>query len=216
MKVVIFGERNFASLAWYVLTHDSPHQVVGFAVDRSYRKADRLHDLPVIDFEAMRERFSPGDCSLLIPMGWAGMNAVRAHRYAQGKAWGYTFATYVSSRALVWPDLQAGENCMIFEGANIQPFARVGNNCIVRSGSVVSHHVRVGDHCFIAGQATIGGSATVGERCVIGLNSTVRDGVSVARGCFVAAGAVVVADTEEHGLYMGVPATRQVRPPDEL
>ena len=34
--VVVFGNTSFASMAAYCLTHDSPHQVAAFTVDRAY------------------------------------------------------------------------------------------------------------------------------------------------------------------------------------
>ncbi len=130
----------------------------------------------------------------------------RIDRYLQAKAKGYGFATYVSSRAVVWPDLEIGENGIIFEGAIVQPFARIGVNTIIRSGCHISHHVTVADHCFLAPQACLAGSVHVGERCFIGVNATVRDGVRLGEGGFIAAGAVVTKDTEPDGLYMGTPA----------
>lgn len=214
MKVVIFGAEKFASLAWYVLTHDSPHEVVGFTVDAAWHNASTLHDLPVVPFERLEQYFPPKEYALLISLGWIRCNRLRAAKYAEGMARGYSFVTYVSSRALVWPDLQVGENAMIYEGANVQPFARIGNNCILRNGCNVGHHAVIGDHVFIAAHAVVAGGATVGERCFLGLNSTIRDGVTVAPGCFVAAGALVTADTEPDGLYAGVPARRRPLPED--
>lgn len=214
IKVVIFGAEKFASLAWYVLTHDSPYEVVGFTVDAAWCPAEPLHGLPVVPFEEVERFFPPQQYALLISLGWKHRNALRAARYSEGRARGYSFVTYVSSRALVWPDLQVGENAMIYEGANVQPFARIGQDCILRNACNIGHHATIGDHVFLAAHAVVGGGATVGERCFLGLNSAVRDGVVVAPGCVVAAGALITADTESDGLYVGVPARRRPLPDD--
>jgi sugar O-acyltransferase (sialic acid O-acetyltransferase NeuD family) len=213
-KVVIFGAEQFASLSWYVLTHDSPHEVVGFTVDAAWCHTSTLHDLPVVPFEHLEQYFPPQEYTLLISLGWIRCNGLRADKYAEAKSRGYSFVTYVSSRALVWPDLQVGENSMIYEGANVQPFARIGSNCVLRNGCNIAHHAVIGDHVFLAAHAVVAGRATVGERCFLGLNSTIRDGVSVAPGCVVAAGALITADTEPDGLYVGVPARRHPLPKD--
>jgi sugar O-acyltransferase (sialic acid O-acetyltransferase NeuD family) len=212
MRVVIFGLEQLSSLAWYVLTHDSSHEVVGFTVDSAWCRSSHLHNLPVVPFEHLEHHFPPDKNALLIPLGWRHCNGLRARKYAEGKARGYAFVTYVSTRAMVWPDLQVGENSMIYEGAVVQPFARIGNNCILRSGCHVSHHAVIGNHVFLAAHAVVAGNATVRERCFLGLNSGIRDGVSVAPGCFIAAGALVAADTEPDGLYMGIPAKRHPLP----
>ena len=212
MKVVLFGAEQYASLAWYVLTHDSPHEVVGFTADAAWCNVSTFHGLPVVPFERLEQYFPPEEYALLISLGFKRCNGLRADKYAEGKARGYSFITYVSLRAMVWPDLQIGENSMVSEGVNIQPFARIGSNCILSSGCSVGHHALIGNHVFLASHAVVAGGATVGERCFLGLNSTIRNGVTVAPGCFVAAGALVIADTEPDGLYVGVPAQRRPLP----
>lgn len=204
--------RRGRHVAWYVLNHDSPHEVVGFTADAAWCRTTTWHDVPVVPFENLEERFPPDEYALLIPLGWTRCHRLRAAKYAEGKSRGYSFITHVSSRAIVWPDLQIGHNSMIDEGAIVRPFARIGDDCMLAIGCTVSHHAIIGDHVFIAAHAVVAGGATIGERCVLGLNSTVRDGIAVKSGCFVAAGAVVTVDTEPDGMYMGVPARRHPLP----
>lgn len=214
IDVVIFGLGPFASLAWYLLGHDSPHRVVAFTADRAYCTEPRLHGLPVLPFDGLEAEFPAGQVSLLLALGGRNVNRLRTARFQEAKARGYAFASYVSARAMVWPDLQVGEGCMLFEGCMVHPFARIGSNCVLRSGSHVSHHASVGDHSFLAAHSVLAGGASLGQRCFLGLNSSVRDGVKVADRCLVAAGAAVTADTTENGVYMGVPAKRHATPAD--
>jgi len=214
--VIVFGQSDFASLVWHALTHDSPLTVAAFTVDGAYVRGDRLHDLPVVAFDTVRERFPPTAFQMLVPLGGRGANAFRRDRYLQAKAMGYEFATYVSPRAFVAPAAKIGENCMIFEGAAVQAMAEVGANCIVRTLANISHHVKLGDHGFVAASAVVGGGATIGERCFLGLGAVVRDGVTVAERCVIGAGAVVTRDTEPNGIYTGLPAKRGPRLADEL
>lgn len=175
-----------------------------------------MHGVPVVPFDELGERFPPDRAALLVALGGREINGLRMNRYLEAKRRGYGFVSYVSSRALVWPDLDIGENCMVFDGVAINPFASVGNNCILRTGAMVSHHAIVGDHCYLAAHAVVAGAARVGERCFVGLNSTVRDRLAIAPRCFIAAGAVVTADTSENGVYVGVPARRRDTPADQL
>ncbi len=208
MRVILFGNGKFASLAWYCLTHDGAHDVAAFTVDAPYLTDPTLHGRPVVDFARVEERFPATRYHMLVHVGGSGMNALRAERCASARAKGYQLPRYVSSRALTWPDLRLGWNCFIYDGATVEPFVTIGDDVIVRSGAHLSHHVSIGDHAFIAARACVGGGATVGNGCFVGLNATIRDGVNVAEGCLVAAGAVVTADTEPDGLYVGVPARR--------
>lgn len=49
---------------------------------------------------------------------------------------------------------------------------------------------------------------SVGAGAWIGANVTILGGVRIASGCIIAAGAVVTRNTENDGLYAGVPAVR--------
>lgn len=216
MDVVVFGAGSFASVVWYMLSHDSAHRVVGFTVDRAYCATHRVHGLPLVPFEALEAAFPATQVSLVMAVGAHGVNRLRSQRYLDAKARGYGFATYINSRAIVWPDLQLGDGCLVFEGAKVSPFASIGDNCVLGSGTHVSHHARVGDHCYLAPHAVVAGRAHVGQRCFLGVNSTVRDGVRVADRCLLAAGAVVIGDTSENGVYVGVPARRTPTPAEAL
>ncbi len=207
-SVVIFGNGTFASLAWYCLTHDSPWQVKAFTVDRAYIKNPTHEGLPVIAFEDLPSRYPPSEVRLLIPLGYAQINGLRRERYLQAKALGYGFVSYISSRAAVWPDLQVGENCLIYEHAIIQPFARIGDNVIIRSGAHISHHCVIGSHSFVAAGACFGGNVTVAEQAFIGLGAVLRDGLHLAERSFIGAGAVVIANTDADGVYVGNPARK--------
>lgn len=206
--VVIFGNMLSASLAWYCLLHDSPYKIAGFTVDEAYLASSHFEGLPLVPFETLEAHYPPEDYRLLIPMGFQKINGVRRARYEQAKQRGYTFASYISSRASVWPDLQVGDNVLIYEHAIIQPFARVGNNCIIRSGAHVSHHCHLGDHVFVSAEVALASSCHVGDQAILGVGAVLRDGLRVAERSFVGAGAVLVADTEADAVYVGNPARK--------
>jgi sugar O-acyltransferase (sialic acid O-acetyltransferase NeuD family) len=216
MKVVIFGDKMLASVAWYLLTHDSEHDVVGFTVDSAYLAKSTLHGLPVVAFEEVEKHFPPESIAMIAPLGARKLNGLREEKHRAGRLKGYRFISYMSSKAVTWPDLCIGENCLVAEATTVQPFAKVGDGAMVRAGVNVGHHVQIGDNCFIAGHACIGGAANIGQRCFLGMNSTIRDGLTIAPRCIIAAGAVVTADTEENGVYVGVPAKRTPKPADSF
>jgi sugar O-acyltransferase (sialic acid O-acetyltransferase NeuD family) len=209
--VVIFGTMRSASLARFCLEHDSPMRVAAFTVDRAWAGSQQHEGLPLVPFEDLEARFSPGDCRLLIPMGYQRMNGVRRERYEQAVRRGYGFASYVSSRASVWPGLAVGDNVLVYEHAIVQPFCRIGNNCVVRSGANLGHHSEIGDHAFIAAEAAIGGAVRVGEQAFVGLGAILRDQIAIGARSFIGAGAVAIADAEADAAYVGNPARKLER-----
>lgn len=211
MPVVIFGNSSFASAAWYCLTHDSLHQTIAFTVDQDYLTSSNHEGLPVVPFERLEDFYPPDQVKLLIPLGYRDINGLRRDRYHDAKIRGYDFVSYVASRAAVWPDLQIGENCLIFENTIIQPFSRIGDNVIIYSGANIGHHGVIGNHSFIAAGATFGGNITVGEQVFVGLGASIRDGIKLADRSFIGSGAVVVSATESDAVYIGNPARKSNR-----
>jgi len=204
--VVIFGAGSFAQVAAVYLERDSPRQVLAYTVDGDYVGSDSFAGLPLLAFEALADEYPPERVDLLVATGFRGVNAVRREIYERCKQAGYSFVSYVSSRAMVMSDHPIGENTFVFEANVIQPFVEIGDNVVVWSGNHIGHHSRIGSHCFIASHAVISGHVTIGESCFIGVNATFRDGIAIAPRCVIGAGALVLADQEE-GTVLAAQAT---------
>jgi sugar O-acyltransferase (sialic acid O-acetyltransferase NeuD family) len=205
-----------ADVAHFYLTHDSAHEVAGFTVDGQFMRENRHLGLPVVPFETVATQFPADRFKMLLPLSYRGVNRLRAEKYAAAKAKGFELISYVSSRALVWPGLKVGDNCMILENNVIQPFAEIGDDVILWSGTHIGHHTSIRDHCFVAPQVAISGSVTVQPKCFLGVNVTVRDGITIATECVIGAGALILKDTHERGVYVGSPARLLPVRSDEL
>jgi len=215
-SVVIFGNRTFADLTRFCLLHDSPWQVVAFTVDKEH-VTEKVHDgLPVVPFEDLPQIYPPASTKILISLGYAQINGLRKDRFYQAMEMGYEPITYVSSRAVVWPDTPLGKNCLVFEQAVLQPLCRIGDNVIIRSGANIGHHCLIGNHSFVSTGVTFGGNVVVGEQCFFGVGAVVRNGIRIADRTFVGAGAVVLTDTEPDGVYVRNPARKIDKTPMEV
>ncbi|MEE4538161.1 MAG: acetyltransferase [Erythrobacter sp.] len=206
--IVIFGTSQLADLAQFYFLHDSEREVAAFTLDAGYIEGDRHNGLPVIPFEGITERYPPGEFELFLPISFKRMNQVRRDRFRAAKAQGYRCASYVSSKATTWPDLDIGENCFIFEDNTIQPFVSIGDNCVLWSGNHIGHHTRIGDHVFITSHAVISGACTIGEESFIGVNATIRDETVIAPRSLIGMGATITKDTAEGEVWL---APRSVR-----
>jgi len=202
-KVIIFGTGDFAQVAHFYLTKDSPYEVAAFTADRSYIKEKELFGLPLVPFDDIEKNYPPGKFGMFIAIAYSGVNRVRAEKYYQAKGKKYELISYVSSKTVCWGDTEIGDNCFIFENQTIQPFVKIGNNVIIWSGNHIGHHVAIGDHCFIASHVVIAGRAKIEPYCFIGVNATIRDGITIAEECVIGAGAIIMKDTVAKGVYAG-------------
>ena len=201
-KLVIFGAGDIARLAHYYFTRDTEHEVVAFTVDERYRKSDSFLDLPLLPFEAVAEAYPPDDYRMFVALSYVSMNTVRATKYHEAKSSGYQLASYVSSRCSFLTDNPVGENCFILEDNTIQPFVRIGNNVTLWSGNHIGHDSVIRDHVFIASHIVVSGHVEVGEYCFIGVNATLRNSIRIAPHTLIGAGAVIMKDTVEGGVYL--------------
>jgi len=207
-RVIIFGTRDTAELAHFYLSHDSEHEVVAFTVSSDYLKEKFFRGLPVVPFERVEEIYPPDDFAFFVPMTARKMNRIREKFYFAAKEKGYSFISYVSSRATVFPGAKIGENCFILEDNTIQPFTPIGNNVVMWSGNHIGHHGLIKDHVFFTSHVVLSGHCVVEPYCFFGVNSTIRDGMHIAEGTLVAMGACVIENTEPWGVYQGVPARK--------
>jgi sugar O-acyltransferase (sialic acid O-acetyltransferase NeuD family) len=200
--VVIFGVKDFASLAHFYLRHDSPHRVVAFTVHREYLpEAREFEGLPVVPFEELEASFPPSAVSALAPMSPKRMNRVRQEIFLALKARGYELISYISSRATHFPGTPIGENCFVLEDNTIQPFVTIGDNVVLWSGNHIGHHSVVRDHAFVTSHVVISGHCDVGPYSFLGVNATIKDQVTLAEGTLVGMGAIIGKNTEPWSLY---------------
>ena len=200
-KVVIFGASQWAELAHFYLTHDSPHDIVGFTLDRDYLQESEFKGLPIVPFEELEQHFAPAEFKLFIPISFKRMNHARADKYYDARRRGYQLISYISSRATVFPGFECGDNCFILEDNTIQPFVKIGSNVVLWSGNHIGHHSVIKDHVMITSQVVISGACTIEEYCFLGVNSTVRDETVIARETLIGMDVTILKDTSEFQVY---------------
>lgn len=210
--LVIFGSGDIAQLAAVYFSQDSSRRVVAFTVDAAYRRADSFMDRPVVAFEEVAALYPPERYDAFVALSYAKINRLRSEKCAALRALGYTLASYISSRATVFGDLTHGDNCFLLEDNTIQPFARIGNNVTLWSGNHIGHHSTIEDDVFIASHVVVSGGVRIGQGCFIGVNATLRDHITLGPRCVVGAGALLLADAEAEGVYVGQ-ATERSRVP---
>ena len=215
-KLIIFGSGEIAQLAHFYFSNDSGYEVVAFTVDANYLKDSTFCGLPMVAFEDISKNYSPEHHDLFIALSYSNLNAARKEKFLAAKTKGYRLATFISSHSTVLNQRQIGENCFIFEDNTIQPFVTIGNNVTLWSGNHIGHHAVIKDHTFIASHVVISGGVEIGEQCFIGVNATLRDHIKIGDRCVIGAGALLLADAEPNGVYIGSATERSKVPSFKL
>ncbi len=117
-------------------------------------------------------------------------------------------ATLIHPEAVVGDDVEIGIGSVVMAGAVINPGSRVGKGVIVNTCSSIDHDCKIGDFVHVAVGAHLAGSVEVGEASWIGAGAIVNNNLCICGNCMIGAGAVVLKDIKEAGIFVGVPAKR--------
>lgn len=200
-NLIIIGDRAFAEIAYEYFTYDSDYEVVGFSVERDYLQRETLFGLPIVPFESVETYFSPDEHDVFAALTYSQLNRLRTRLSSTAKQKGYKLASYISSKAFVWRNVEMGEHCFIFEGNVVQPFVKLGDNVVLWSGNHIGHHSVIGNNCFLSSHVVISGFVEVGNNCFFGVNSTIINNLKVAKDCWIGPNITITKDTKEGELY---------------
>ena len=201
--LVIFGSAEIAALAKFYFESDTDREVCCFSVDDDYLDKVSFEGLPLVPFSELVKRYPPHEFDAHVALSYVKLNSLRREKYEQMKAVGYSMASYVCSKSVIWPDAVIGENCFILENQTIQPNVIIGNNVTLWSGNHIGHGTRINDHVYLASHVVVSGHCVIGERSFIGVNATLKDFCNVGNDCFVAMGADVTVDMADGSTAMG-------------
>lgn len=215
-KLIIIGNTNNAKLAHYYFENDSEYEVIGFAVDKAYITENSFCSLPVFALETLLETHPPELFDAFIGIGYSKMNKIRESKYHQIKAMGYQLPNYISSKCSFLTQEPIGDNNLILEDNTIQPFVSIGSNNVFWSGNHIGHDVKIGNHNFISSHVVISGFTKIGNNVFFGVNSTFRDAINIADSTLVAAGAIIMKDTQVGEVYLPSRSTLFGKKSDEI
>lgn len=199
-KLVIFGSGELAEVAAFYFKHDTEREIAAFCVDGEYIKEDSFAGHAVVPFEEVTSSHSSENYDFFIAVGYSGINKLRQEKCLAALDMGYGLASYVSSKATIFSNLDHGWNCFILEDNTIQPFSRIGNGVTLWSGNHIGHHSTIEDFSFISSHVVISGGVTIGKRSFIGVNATLNDHIVVGERCVIGSGALVTKNLKDESV----------------
>lgn len=202
-EIVIIGDSAFAEVAYECFTHDSEFEVKGFAVEAAFLKSETKFGLPVVPVEKLEDHFDPERVHFYAALVYTQLNRLRTRLFETAKAKRFRPASYVSSRASVWHNVQFGEHCFVFEDNTIQPFVQIGDNVVLWSGNHIGHHSRIRDNCFVSSHVVISGFCDIGKNSFLGVNASLANNLTIGEDNWIGPGVTLLQDTQENQLFKG-------------
>lgn len=111
---------------------------------------------------------------------------------------------------MIAEDVKVGVCTAVMANAVINSGSSIGNGVIINTAASVDHDNVIGDFSHVSPGAHLAGNVSIWERCWIGIGASVINNIYIVTDSIVAAGAVVIKDINEAGIYVGVPAKRKL------
>ena len=200
-KLIIVGDSAFAEVACEYFDADSAYDVVAFSVESQFLKRMELFGRPVVAFEELEKSYDPATHEIYVATVYTQLNRLRTRLAAAAKSKGYRLASYVSSHAFVWRNVELGEHCFIFEDNTVQPFVKIEDNVVLWSGNHIGHHSIIRRNCFFSSHVVVSGFCDIGESSFLGVNSTVSNNVKVGRDNWIGPNSAVMQDTQDGDFF---------------
>lgn len=200
-KLIIVGSGETALIAYEYFQFDSSYEVVAFSVDEKYIAETEINGLQVFPFENLEHKFPVDNYEVYVAISSGKLNRDRTNVFNTAKLKGYKCASYKSSKAFIWRNVEIGENCFIFENNTLQPFVKLENNVTLWSGNHIGHNTIIKNNCFISSHCVISGYCEIGENCFLGVNCTIEDKVKISKDNFIGAGSIIRKSTDEREVY---------------
>lgn len=137
-----------------------------------------------------------------------GSNTTREKLQSSLEKQGASMATLIYPSAIVGIDVAIGNGTVIMAGVVINSSTRIGKGCIINTSATLDHDNAIEDYVHVSPGTKIAGTVKVGKGTWLGIGSVVSNNVKITSECIVGAGAVVVKDIIEPGIYVGVPVRK--------
>lgn len=197
-KLVIIGASGHGKVIADIALRNG-YEIVGFLDDNDTIK--EIGGFPLLGSVLDVAKFA-SECEFFIAIGNNRIREMIADKYA------VNWATLIHPTAAIGRDVEIKAGTVVMANAVINPSARIGMHCIINTGAIIEHDNFLDDYVHVSPNATLAGTVHVGKRVHVGVSACVKNNVTITDDVTIGAGAAVVKDITEGGVYVGVPARR--------
>ena len=203
----IIGAGGFGKeVAWLVerINKVNPTwNIVGYIDDNESLWNKNIYDYPVLGGISYLENCK--DSYVVCAIG----NADTKHAIIQKlRNYALQYATLIDPSVIMSRSVRIGEGTIICAGTIISVDVTIGNHVSIDWDCTIGHDDVISDFVTAYPSVNISGCCNIGERVELGTGMRIIQGLSIKDAVIVGAGACVVKNIEESGVYVGVPAKK--------
>lgn len=207
-KIVVVGGGGHAKVVISILKKSGIFEVAGYTDSHDNGPilgASYLGDDQILEQIYKNQKVEDA----VIGLGQVGNPQPRKRLSDLLKKIGFHLPPIISPYAIVNEDVHISEGTVLMDGVVVNTGTRIGAFCIINTRTSIDHDCTLGDFVHIAPGAVLSGGVTVGDNTLIGSGAAVIHAMIISNDCILGAGAVVVRDINQPGIYVGNPARRK-------
>lgn len=137
-----------------------------------------------------------------------GNNVIREKIQNNLEAKGASIPILIHPSVVIGEQVEILSGTVVMAGCVINCCTSIGKGCIINTGATIDHDSYIQDFVHISPGTHLAGTVKVGKGSWLGIGSSISNNVNITSGCKIGAGAVVINDITEPGVYVGVPVRR--------
>ncbi|MGG2938215.1 acetyltransferase [Bacillus pacificus] len=137
-----------------------------------------------------------------------GNNVRRKDFQEKLKAHGANIPVLIHPTAVIGERVQLVSGTAVMAGVVINCCTKIGEGCVINTGSTIDHDNVIEEYVHVSPGVHLAGTVCIGSSCWLGIGSVVSNNSRIVKNYTIGAGAVVVKDITESGIYIGIPAKR--------
>lgn len=205
-EIIIYRGGLTGRMVYYDSSDHPAFKIACFAMEEKYLTEERtLFGIPIVSDREVAELYPPCEYDMLVADERYVNMRDRMEKYYNMKRLGYHMTNYVSARARVEPEVQMGENNIIFGQAHLGFGGTLGSNNVIRQQVYLGHNFNVGNCNILKSGVRIGGYSHITDYCFVGLGAVVKEEIRMERGSLIGAGSVIIRNVEPYSVNVGNP-----------
>ena len=203
--IYIIGASGFGREVAWLLEELSEWNIKGFIDDNESIQQEEINGINVIGtVDFLLERKEPTNVVIAI-----GNPKVRSVIYEKLKFNNnLLFPNIISKDVRISNTIKLGIGNIICSHSILTVNINIGNFNHINLDCTIGHDVIMNDFVTVYPSVNISGNVEIGSYCEIGTGTQIIQGKSIADNVIIGAGATIVKNVQENGVYVGVPVKK--------
>lgn len=208
-SLILVGGGGHCKSCIDVIRMSGEYEIKGI-LDTADKVGSEVSGIKIIGTDESIFELAESGNNFLITIGQIRSATLRIKIFQKIKESGGKLPVIVSPRSYVSITASLSEGTIVMHDAVINAEAKIGRACIINTGALIEHEAEIGDYCHISTNSVVNGQVHVGSMVFIGSNSVIANNLLIPEETIVAAGASVLKNPVEKGIYIGNPARKSL------